>query len=302
MIHQLLTLTRPLFIMDTETTGTNTETARIIELGFEQWSDKGIVKEWRTLVNPGVPIPAGSTEIHHITDAMVTGCKVCGGAQKDLNANFCTCEVFAPWPTFRQLAKNLAYGFRDCDFAGQNIRFDLRVITAEMKRANVCGTCGHDPSEHPLAGKCLMFTPLDWNYAGARIIDSGRLEQLVVPRTLSDLHKKYTGLEHDGAHGALSDVRASHTVIVKQLETYESLPRDLAALHELSWPGWITADGGVRFVNGVATMMFGKHKEKALQDVPRDYWDYVLRPKESFGEDMKRIAAEAKLGRYPKCQ
>lgn len=282
MIHQLLNLTRPLFVLDTETTGLNTETARIVEIGFERWTAEGMVKEWRTLVNPGVPIPVAVTAIHSITDAMVQGCKLCQPAQvigPQQHGAFLGVQEheFAPWPTFKQLAANLALGFQDCDFAGKNVRFDLRILASEMKRA-----------KQP------------WSYAGARVIDADRLEQIAVPRTLSDLYRKYAGHELEGAHGALSDVRGSTTVIVSQLEIHSVLPRDLDQLHELSWPGWLSSDGGFRIVNGVPTIMFGKHRDKAMKDVPRDYWDWLLSA--DFGEDAKKLARDAKLGKYPEAK
>lgn len=272
MIHTLLNLTRPLFVTDTETTGLNTDTARILELGFQQWTAEGLVKEWRTYINPLVPIPAVVTEVHGITDEFIrAACRHCqqvhdGGTLYD--------HEWAPLPTFKQLAPSLAKGFTDCDYAGKNVRYDLRITAAEMKRAGQA-----------------------WSYAGARIVDADRLEQLAVPRHLSDLHKKYTGSEHDGAHGALSDVRASMTVIAKQLETYETLPRDLDKIHELSWPGWLTADGGFRMVNGVPTIMFGKHRDTAMRDVPRGYWDWMLSA--DFAADARKLAAEAKMGKFP---
>lgn len=309
MIHKLLNLTRPLFVLDTETCGTQQD-ARIVELGFEMWVPKGpckncenqltalkagliteippcpfceetrhvdggMAKEWRSLINPQVSIPPAATEVHHITDAMVQGCQVCKqdlGWHGDLGGP--DAHSFKPWPTFKQLALSLASGLHDCDFAGQSVRFDLQRLAFEMKR-----------NGQP------------WSYAGARIIDSSRLETLAEPRSLSDLHRKYAGLAHDGAHGALSDVRASATVLVGQLERYPQLPRDMDALHALQWPGWLTADGGFRMVNGVATIMFGKHRYKPLRDVPADYFDWLL--KNDFPDEVKKLASEAKLKRYP---
>lgn len=183
MIHKLFNLTRPLFIPDCETTGLNPKTDRIIELGFQQWTAEGMVKEWRSLIDPGIPIPPHLAEIHGITDEKLRACRECGGERVD---HLMTEHEFVPMFKFRDVAKSLAHGFSDCDFAGKNIRFDLQIIAAEMDRANQ-----------------------PWDYSGARIIDADRLEQLAVPRTLSDLHKKYTGRTHDDAHTALSDVRAS---------------------------------------------------------------------------------------------
>lgn len=65
-------LDSPLAALDTETTGTDPETARVVtacvgmSMAPGQWSPM----EWR--LNPGVPIPAGAAAVHGITDADVT--------------------------------------------------------------------------------------------------------------------------------------------------------------------------------------------------------------------------------------
>lgn len=280
MIHTILNLTRPLFVIDAETTGVDPKNDRIVELGFQQWGPEGLVKEWRSLVNPGVPIPASATKVHGITDVTVKGCRVCGQDTGGTDAHAMLGDnphTFAPWPTFKQLAANLAKGLVDCDFAGKNVRFDLRILAAEMARAGQA-----------------------WSYAGARVVDAERLEALAIPRSLSHLHEKYIGVKHDGAHGALSDVRASTTVIVKQLEAHATLPRDLDALHEAQWPGWLCEGGEFRMVDGVATCQFGKWRGKAMRDIPVDYFDWLLRS--DFPADVKALAGAAKLGRFPEAK
>ena len=63
----LISLSRPLICCDTETTGTDPQTARIVEIGFHLFEDvfpgDGPKKEWRSLVNPGVPIPESATKV-----------------------------------------------------------------------------------------------------------------------------------------------------------------------------------------------------------------------------------------------
>jgi hypothetical protein len=54
-------------ILDTETTGLH-DTARIVDIAVVTAAGETLLN---TLVNPGVPIPAESTDIHGITDAMV---------------------------------------------------------------------------------------------------------------------------------------------------------------------------------------------------------------------------------------
>jgi len=68
------------FIADTETTGID-KAARVVEyahLVCEEFQAEGftqlrVVDQFESLVNPGIPIPAGATAVHGITDAMVSG-------------------------------------------------------------------------------------------------------------------------------------------------------------------------------------------------------------------------------------
>lgn len=281
MIHQLLTLTRPLFVVDTETTGT--QDARIVEIGFQQWEAEGLIKEWRSLVNPGIPIPPAVTKIHGISDETLKLCKKCGQfADRHPFDNQGTiisgqiegpCLEFHPVPTFAQLAPHLARGFQACDYAGKNVKFDLRMLAAEFARVGV-----------------------EWSYAAARIVDADRLEQLGEPRSLSDLYRKHVG-EPGGAHQALADVRMTADLIAAQLRKYGKLPRDLDALHELQWPGVLDADGKFRIVNGVAICCFGKWRGRPMKDIEPGYWDWII--KNDFPADVKALASAAKLRKFP---
>ncbi|MCE5295251.1 MAG: ribonuclease H-like domain-containing protein [Chlamydiales bacterium] len=58
---------RPIFF-DTETTGTNPKSDRIIELAAY---DSERQRSFEMLINPGIPIPPETIAIHQITDAMV---------------------------------------------------------------------------------------------------------------------------------------------------------------------------------------------------------------------------------------
>jgi DNA polymerase-3 subunit epsilon len=272
MLHTVLHLERPLIVFDTETTGTNPQRDRIVEFAFKLYTMDGLQKAWKSLINPGIPIPAKVAALHGIDDARMGRCRVC-----DQIPVGCTCEEgYRPIPAFKAMAPSIAKGFRECDYAGKNIRFDLKLLDAEMHRA-----------EQP------------WSYAGARIIDADRLEQLAEPRTLTALYKKHTGGVLEGAHGAMADVDAVVTVIEAQLTVYtESLPRDIDALHHLQWPDWITNEGQFRFEDGVPTCCFGqKYRGESMHKIPRDFWDWILR--NDFPEDVRQLARDAKLGKFP---
>lgn len=59
----------PLAAFDTETTGVDVEQDRIVSAALiVQECAGGRVRTTRWLVNPGIPVPAGATEVHGLTD------------------------------------------------------------------------------------------------------------------------------------------------------------------------------------------------------------------------------------------
>lgn len=108
-------------ILDTETTGTNPDRDKIIELGMvlvelcpETGQGYRIVEVFDELEDPGMPIPEESTRIHHITDAMVAGKRIDDAQVEALlatvslviahNANFDRVFVEQRFPIFAQKA------------------------------------------------------------------------------------------------------------------------------------------------------------------------------------------------------
>lgn len=277
MFNELFTLTRPLIVFDCETTGVDRQKDRIIELGFQRWEAAGLTKEWRSYINPGMPIPEVSIKAHHITDEMIAACRECkrSASEHPVMIEGIACDVFKPVPTFAQLAPSLAKGFSGCDFAGKNVRFDIEIAAAEFTRANV-----------------------PWSILGARIICADRLEAIAVPRTLTDLYRKYKGEDLLDAHEALTDVRATTDVICAQLQRYEKLPKDLDRLHTLQFPGMIDLGGKFKFVDGVACFgQWGKHAGKPMTIADAGYWNFII--EKDFSAEAKAIAVEAKAGKFP---
>jgi DNA polymerase-3 subunit epsilon len=109
-----LNLRKPLIFFDLETTGLNIMTDRIIEIAYLKVFPNGDEESRKMRINPEMPIPAESTEIHHITDDDVRNC-----------------------PTFRQVAQMLANVFKGCDIAGYNSNnFDVPFLAEEFLRAD----------------------------------------------------------------------------------------------------------------------------------------------------------------------
>ena len=106
---------RPIVFIDLESTGLNPSYDRIVEITVIKVHPDGSEEEKTVRINPEVPIPAGATSVHGITDEDV------------LNQ-----------PPFSRYAKNLLAFLDGSDLAGFNaIRFDLPMLRAEFARAGV---------------------------------------------------------------------------------------------------------------------------------------------------------------------
>jgi len=111
----MLQLTKPLAFIDLEATGTNLGVDRIVEIAIVKILPDGNRSIKRKLINPGIPIPKSSGDIHGITDEMV----------KDA-------------PIFKQVAHELKQMLDGCDIAGYNSnRFDIPMLMEEFLRAEV---------------------------------------------------------------------------------------------------------------------------------------------------------------------
>jgi len=110
-----LQLTRPIAFIDLETTGVNLSVDRIIEVAIIKILPDNTRQVKRKLLNPGMPIPPQSTEIHGITNEMV----------KDA-------------PTFKQAGNELKQFIENCDMGGYNSnRFDIPMLMEEFLRAGM---------------------------------------------------------------------------------------------------------------------------------------------------------------------
>jgi DNA polymerase-3 subunit epsilon len=110
-----LQLTRPISFIDLETTGTNLCNDRIVELAIVKVMPDGTRIVKRRLINPLMPIPKGSSDIHGITDDMV----------KDA-------------PSFKQIANEVKQFIDGSDIGGYNSnRFDIPLLVEEFLRAGI---------------------------------------------------------------------------------------------------------------------------------------------------------------------
>lgn len=106
-----LRLTRPLVCFDLESTGTDPEMDRIVEIAVLRIDPAGAREERCRRINPERPIPAEATAVHGIRD-----------------------EDVHDAPTFRQIAKSLLEFFAGADLTGFNVlRFDVPLLAREFR-------------------------------------------------------------------------------------------------------------------------------------------------------------------------
>jgi DNA polymerase-3 subunit epsilon len=110
---QHLVLSRPLVFVDLETTGVDPLSDRIVELSLLKVHHDGRRETLTRRLNPGMPIPPGSTRVHGITDADVAGA-----------------------PPFAEIASAVLTFIGDADLAGFNVRrFDFPLLLRELDAA-----------------------------------------------------------------------------------------------------------------------------------------------------------------------
>lgn len=162
-------------------------------------------------------------------------------------------------PTFRQVANSLAQFMQGCDIAGFNSnRFDIPLLDEEFVRANV-----------------------DFDFSRAKFIDVQTIFHKKEPRTLIAAYQYYCGKDLTEAHSALADTQATMEVLLAQLERYDDLPEDVAALSEFASTNHnvdligrlIFDDKGREIIN------FGKYKGRFAEEVLEQdpgYYSWIM--------------------------
>ena len=173
----------PLAGFDTETTGVDVETDRIVSAAVViQDAPGGRPRVSRWLVNPGVPVPEGATAVHGLTE-------------DHLQRN-------GRWPSpvvdeiVRELAAQSAAGRA---LVVMNAPFDLTLLDRELRR-------------HRASSLDHWFETAPLHVLDPRVLDKHLDRYRKGRRTLTDLCSHY-GVELTGAHDAAADALAAMDVV-----------------------------------------------------------------------------------------
>ena len=182
-------------------------------------------------------------------------------------------------PAFQQLAQEIFEFIGDADLAGYHSNhYDLPMIMEEFAR------CG-----------------FELELEGRNLVDVQRIFYKMEPRTLGAAHRYYCGSEMEGAHDALSDVKATIAVLDGQLKMYEG--KDLITGVDEVIPAPVKPDPDILHTftndmklvdatkrlkydqNGLIIFNFGKHMGKPAAKTlfeDRQYYNWILNKEFSF--------------------
>lgn len=249
-----LKLNNAIIFFDLETTGINIAKDRIVEISLLKVLPNGKEEQRTMRINPEIPISKEASEVHGIYDEDVVNC-----------------------PTFKEVAKELAYFMEGSDLAGYNSnRFDIPLLAEEFLRVDV-----------------------DFDMRKRKFVDVQTIFHKMEQRTLSAAYRFYCDKNLEDAHSAEADTFATYEVLKSQLDRYEdTLENDIEALSKFStqnnnadFAGFITYDK-----NGVEIFNFGKNKGIPVEQVFREqpgYFNWMITS--DFPRYTKKILTEIKL-------
>lgn len=187
----------------------------------------------------------------------------------------------AACPVFADIADKLLDYLEGCDLAGYNIQgFDIPLLENEFKRVG-----------------------LDLRTSERRIIDAYTLFCKLYPRTLTAAYKFFCGKDLEGAHGAAADTAATWEVLLGQLEKHPELPREISELAKFSDnsdPDALDRNRRFKWNGDEAVVNFGKYSGRTLRDLAENepgFLRWII--KNDFPDDVKAIAQDALIGKFP---
>ncbi|MER6419187.1 3'-5' exonuclease [Streptomyces sp. NPDC001137] len=173
----------PLAAFDTETTGVDVETDRIVSAAVVVQDAPGSrPRMTRWLVNPGVPVPEAATAVHGLTDEHL-----------QRNGRW-------PAPVMYEIAEALAeQAAMARPLVVMNAPFDLTLLDRELRR-------------HRASSLDRWFQSSTLRVLDPRVLDKHLDRYRKGRRTLTDLCAHY-GVTLEGAHDAAADALAALDVV-----------------------------------------------------------------------------------------
>jgi len=180
-------------------------------------------------------------------------------------------------PMFKNIAHELYEWMKGCDLGGYNsAKFDLPLLAEEFLRAGV-----------------------QVDFTERHMVDVQQIFFKMESRTLSAAYQFYCNKPLEHAHSAEADIMATVEILEAQLNKYDALEGDVAALHKFTHTDEYV-DYARRMVmkDGAPIFNFGKHKGRKVEDIfntePQYYdWmmnaDFSLHTKQKISEILNKM-------------
>lgn len=250
----MIVFEKPVVFADFETTGTDVNKDRIVEMSFAKWYPNGEketeVKTYR--VNPGIPIPESATKVHGISDEDV----------KDK-------------PPFSRYANGIIEFIKGCDLGGYNSNsFDFPLLFAELSRCNIVW----DHNIHNFIDACNIFKIKEERTLSAAVKFYTGEEMLNAHSAEYDILKTVSVFEAQLKRYFSDEEKVMSIEELEVFCNYGKRRLDMAGLFVLE------EDGIVRFG-------FGKHKGQSISEVDWSYFKWIIFTSD-FAPDTKKLAKQ----------
>ena len=262
----LLQLKNPIVFLDLETTGVNVATDRIVEIALVKINVDGSEEEKLQRINPGIPIPDETSQIHGIYD-----------------------DDIKNEPTFKEVAKTLAKFIEGCDLGGFNSnRFDIPLLAEEFLRADV----DIDLKKHKFIDVQAIFHKMEKRtlvaaykfYCKKELVDahSAMADTKATYEVLKAQLDMYQGVEYEDKKEGKSKPIVND---INKLSEFSSFTRNV------DFAGRIVLNE-----NNVETFNFGKNKGVPVEKVFREqpgYYGWMMNSE--FPLYTKKVLTQLKL-------
>ncbi len=171
----------PLVVIDFETTGLNPENDRVLEMGLVFFRDGKFEDRHNWLINPGMPVPKESSDVHGITD-----------------------EQLADAPFFEQIFDEVLGHLKDRVPVAYNAPFDRKFLHAEAARLGYGGLTQLGDVPPALDTEAVWIDPLVW---------VRELQKFEKGKKLTDVAARMN-IPLDNAHRASGDAEATGHVLM----------------------------------------------------------------------------------------
>lgn len=254
-----LKLSKSIAFFDLESTGINVTKDRIVEISILKINPDNSEEKYTKKVNPTIPIPKQSSEIHGIWDKDVVN-----------------------EPTFAELAEEIKNFFGDSDIAGYNSdRFDVPLLVEEFMRTKIdfeiekrrtidVQTIFHKMEQRTLTAAYKFYCDKDLENA-----HSAEADTIATYEVLKSQLDRYNNLENDMEFLSHFSIQGGKSVdfakrivqndkdqIVFNFGKHKGVPVERVFEIEPSYYSWMLNGDFPAYTKKVLRDLFAQHKEK----------------------------------------